>query len=80
MWIMLAVPGLGCLFATMQGRAPEEFEQGFFDAGFWDELVEGTRQLVIIEMAHQDTNQALIAYLPAFTPLNKLSGDLEERM
>lgn len=53
--IILAVPGLGYIFAPLKKRVPgETTEDGFYDAGPWDELAEETPQLVTIEMTHQD--------------------------
>jgi menaquinol-cytochrome c reductase iron-sulfur subunit len=51
---ILAVPGLGYVFSPLRRRSPSEAEEGFYDAGSWNELAEGAPQLVAIEMTHQD--------------------------
>jgi menaquinol-cytochrome c reductase iron-sulfur subunit len=51
---ILAVPGLGYVFSPLTRRRPSDAEEGFYDAGSWDELAERTPQLVTIEMTHQD--------------------------
>lgn len=51
---ILAVPALGYIFAPLRRRAGGESGEGFFDAGSWDDLADGTPQLVTIEMTHRD--------------------------
>jgi Rieske Fe-S protein len=51
---ILGVPALGYIFAPLRRRGSGQAEEGFFDAGSWSELAEGTPQLVTIEMMHQD--------------------------
>lgn len=51
---ILAVPGLGYVFAPLRKRAAGEAEEGFYDAGSWNDVAEGAPQLVAIEMTHQD--------------------------
>lgn len=51
---ILAVPAFGYIFAPLRRRPSSDVSEGFFDAGSWDDLAEGTPQLVAIEMIHQD--------------------------
>lgn len=52
---ILAVPGLGYVFAPLRRRVTTaETAEGFYDAGSWTDLAEGTPQLVMIEMTHKD--------------------------
>jgi Rieske Fe-S protein len=52
--MILAVPGLGYIFAPLNRRSSDEAEEGFNDAGSWEELAVGMPTLVAIEMTHQD--------------------------
>lgn len=51
---VLAVPGLGYIFASPRRRAQGQTDEEFYDAGAWDELTAGKPQLVAIEMTHRD--------------------------
>jgi Rieske Fe-S protein len=52
--LMLAVPGLGYIFAPLRKGTGSEGEEDYYDAGSWSDLVEGTPQLMAIEMTHED--------------------------
>lgn len=51
---ILAVPGLGYVLSPLRRHGGGASSEGFFDAGSWSDLAEGTPQLVMIEMTHQD--------------------------
>ena len=52
--LMLAVPGLGYIFAPLRRHIANEGEEEYYDAGSWSELAEGAPQFLGIEMTRED--------------------------
>jgi menaquinol-cytochrome c reductase iron-sulfur subunit len=52
--LILGVPALAYIFSPLRRRSEGETDAGFYDAGAWTDLPEGTPTRVTIEMTHRD--------------------------